>query len=137
VATGSFAYEFGIGGDPTRAGIAVSWALPEGMSTSVDPTSALEFAAFRLVIDHRGTVGDVACAGCTVPACIALTGICLHRSAGLGNELLVSPLVSDFALWQGGTFSPCPGALPFPSLPGCEVTPTINRTWGQVKTLYR
>jgi hypothetical protein len=41
---------------------------------------------------------------------------------------ITAPLTSNFVTWQGGAIggAGCPGA-----------TPAQNRTWGQVKSIYR
>ncbi len=45
-----------------------------------------------------------------------------------GSPIVNSPLTSNYVTWQGGAIggADCPGA-----------TPTLIRTWGAIKSLYR
>jgi hypothetical protein len=52
----------------------------------------------------------------------------LLTSNNSGDNRIVNPLTGNFATWQGGAIggAGCPAA-----------TPTQNKTWGQVKSIYR
>lgn len=83
-----------------------------------------EYYGFRMAINNLKTVGTGACAGCSTPVCIVLNSI---RAVGVGAgsaEDNTAPIASQFATWQNGTGQ-------------CAATPTQNKTWGQVKSLYR
>lgn len=86
-----------------------------------------ETYSFKLTILHSKTAGATACAGCSDPACFVLNRITVNQPLGVGdfNLSLPAPGGRDFVTWQGGT-----GA-------NCAAVPAQNRTWGQVKALYR
>jgi hypothetical protein len=86
-----------------------------------------EYFCFQVRINNQKTVGTGSCAGCQEPVCLVLNELRLSTYDS-GDFLLYAPLDSNFATWQGG-------AIGGPGCPGS--TPTLNRTWGRVKTLYR
>ena len=137
-ATGSYSYSPGFDGRPSLARIEVSWSVPEALAVQLAP--GWEYVAFRLVLDNVNTLGG-ACPGCEVPMCIGLTAICLHGPGGAGTYPMYNPLINNLITWQGGAIpGGCPGTdgppPPFPPY-GCLATPVMNRSWGQIKTLYR
>jgi len=97
-----------------------------------------EYFAFNLVIAHRRSVGTGSCDGCSIPACIHFTRLKVNTPDPLTFALLSGPANgtgSDFVTWQGGV-----GAtfITTPPLGWCAAaTPTVKRTWGAVKALYR
>jgi hypothetical protein len=140
---------------PTYGGIG-AYTLPQtgrariifGFAVATPETLAAHrnYEACRLVIDNGRTSGSDACAGCGRAMCIGLIGVNLYTP---GTESVVCP-----AEW-GGEYGPpstvgwnCGylGLVPSPywpgsgwaclSGPGCT-TPVRNRTWGQIKALYR
>jgi hypothetical protein len=97
------------------------------------PIAGTENYAFTLTINHLKTVGTGACAGCDVPMCIALRQITIKNEPPQGSVLLAigrqpSDKLSDsFVLWQAP-----------PGQTSCaHSVPARNRTWGEVKSLYR
>jgi hypothetical protein len=116
-----------------RVRIRVAMALPQGDSRVVDLDDDTEVYAFKVNINSAKSTGDGACAGCDVGACIAITNIQVGTITD-GQPLtffLFAPATRIHVTWQ------CPG---FVSTVGCMLdctTPTRNRTWGQVKQLYR
>lgn len=82
-----------------------------------------EYFVFRLTVDHAGSSGAGACAGCDAPGSILFAGLTLHRMGdydiGFGNADR-----SNVVTWQGGGN-------------GCYALPVRNRTWGAIKSLYR
>jgi hypothetical protein len=89
-----------------------------------------EYYSLNFVINNAKTVGTGACAGCLDPVCVVLNEILITQPAGTPGESpkVNTPLASNYVTWQGGVI----GA------PGCpQATPTINKTWGQVKSIYR
>lgn len=86
-----------------------------------------EYHAFTLRIRNISTVGAGACGGCTFPACIVLNELQIRQAPGTpgGDLILTSPLLNNYLMWQQ-------------SVPNCPfIVPVANRTWGQVKSLYR
>ena len=90
---------------------------------------------FKVLITKAKTTGTGACAGCTDAACLVLNRVIINQPAGAvgGDAVITTPIVSNYVTYNGGVVgggpnggSGCPGA-----------TPTQNRTWGQVKSLYR
>jgi len=116
---------------PNVAGIHGTMTEPDVAAT--DLPAGEEAFAFRLQINSQKTVGPGACGGCDVGACISLRQVVLRTLNGSNDRFLAigtSPgdLPSDArALWQLTS----PAAI-------CDVaTPARNRTWGEVKALYR
>jgi len=115
------AYRVGEGGITNRARIVAFWAVP--VEGTLDQT---ETYMFRLRVNNARTVGTGACAGCLDQVCIVLNSINLAQPAGVGDYFMTGPPAGgrDFVTWQGA------GA-------NCALVPTKNKTWGQVKSLYR
>lgn len=86
-----------------------------------------EVYGFKFNILRAKTTGTGSCAGCANAACIVLNRITVNQPAGIGDFHLsgAAPGGRDFVTWQGGT-----GA-------DCNTVPAQNRTWGQIKALYR
>ena len=111
-----------------RARIIGSIAVASAFAGQVDPGTEYFSMVFR--VNNAKTVGSGVCAGCQTAVCIVLNEITITQPPGTPGESpkVVDPLVSNYCTWQGGAVggAGCPG-----------VTPTINKTWGQVKSLYR
>lgn len=124
-------------GNYRRTRIVVSAALP--VPVDVAPASGTEYYAFNLVIRNTSTVGTGACAGCDVYVCFLISEVKLIQQAGApgGSPIIGNPLTSNYAAWQGNTLGG-PGCPPIHAdpHPPC-VTPVMNRTWGQIKGIYR
>lgn len=90
-------------------------------------TAGDEIYAFKLSILRAKTTGTGSCEGCVNPVCLVLNRITVNQPAGVGDFNLTGPAPGgrDYVTWQGGV-----GA-------DCATVPTQNRTWGQVKALYR
>lgn len=86
-----------------------------------------EYYSFELVINRAKTTGVESCAGCQVPVCLVLNEITvLDFYRGEAREQ--TPRDRNYVTWQGGAIA----------APGCPLaTPTRNRSWGQLKSLYR
>jgi hypothetical protein len=100
---------------------------------AVDATAAgpipdmVEFYSFTFRLKFPATVG--ACTGCLSPACFVLNLIRLTQTAAPFVDL-TTPSTPGRAhvFWQGGAIA----------APGCPLAvPTVNKTWGSVKALYR
>ena len=118
-------------GNSIRIKLAV--ALPLNDSRVADLDDNVEVYAFKVNITNAKSAGDGACPGCDVGACIVLNTIQVHTLTD-GQPLtffLTSPGTRIHVTWQ------CKG---FVTTRGCALdctTPTRDRTWGQVKQLYR
>jgi hypothetical protein len=123
---GVSAYIENAGGNPSRARLGGSISVATG--GPVDPGT--EYYSLVITVNNQKTVGTGACAGCSDPVCIVLNEIKLTQPAGTpgGSPVLTNPVQQNFVTWQGGAVggAGCPGA-----------TPAINKTWGQVKAIYR
>ncbi len=85
------------------------------------------YLAGILSIHFAGTTSGT-CPGCTSPVCFVFNQAEVHRVPGApggdpGPFVTPSPSFGNLATWGGGT--------------ACAAVPTHNRTWGQIKTLYR
>jgi hypothetical protein len=104
----------------------IDWAT--GASPPPSVSAGGLYPAFKLSFDpDQGALNG--CAGCSVPVCLILQGIQVFGFQT--NEVYTLGWFSNtpnYLTWQGGAIggAGCPGA-----------TPTSNRTWGAVKTLYR
>jgi hypothetical protein len=111
-----------------RRRIGTSFSGNEATSGPFD--AGTEYYAMNVNISNVKTAGLGACAGCTDPVCVVLNELLLSQPNGTpgGSPAVTSPLTSNFVTWQGGQIA----------APGCPAaTPTVNRTWGQVKSIYR
>lgn len=87
----------------------------------------IEYQIFDLKILALHTTGTGACAGCQDPNCIVYQQCELDRADG-SFMTVTGSLHRNWATWQGGVV---PGS-------GCPLAvPTQQRTWGQLKSLYR
>jgi len=94
-------------------------------------TGTDEYYFFKLTILGQKSTGNGSCAGCSDGACIVFNSILLTQppSDPQGAFLITQPLNREYVEWQTGATGVtggCPAA-----------TPTQNRTWGSVKSLYR
>jgi hypothetical protein len=85
-----------------------------------------ELEVCRLVIQREKSTGAAGCAGCEIEACLAVNECRLLQAGGLGNVTLEDPAASNWVVWQGDAGVPCPQSVP-----------TLNRSWGAVKGMYR
>ena len=91
-----------------------------------DLVAATEYFSCNFLIGNQKTVGPGSCAGCTEPMCIVFNSINVTTPV-LANNVLIgnaSSAGSNIVTWQG-------------TGPDCSLVPTKNKTWGQVKALYR
>ncbi len=107
---------------PNRFRIKLAFALP-GVESPMAAGS--EYYMFKVNITKTKTTGLGSCAGCTDKCTIVLNEIKLVEPTGVGDFRIFNPINSQYCAYNGG-------------LPGAAgPTPTANRTWGQVKALYR
>ena len=108
-----------------KAALLIAWATPE--AGPVD--NLTEYYSVNVRITDTKTVGSPSCTGCLTGVCLVCNVVSLSYgpSAALVQKI-ETPLVRNFVTWQGGAIA----------APGCPAAvPTQNRTWGQVKSLYR
>jgi len=107
-----------------RARILGSISVPMVAAQSVHPGT--EYFCLLIRINNAKTVGTN-CTGCAEPVCLVLMEVLLTSNQS-GDFRITNQLESNYVVWQGGAIGGvgCPGA-----------TPTINRTWGQLKASYR
>jgi hypothetical protein len=117
-------YQVGYSGwDSAR--ILVSVNLPPQLAAPMP--QGTEYYMFKVTIRNTDTVGPSACGGCNYPACIVLNEIRLTQPAGTpgGSPAISNPLNNNYLQWQAFVAN-CP-----------FIVPVKNRTWGQIKSLYR
>lgn len=104
----------------------ILYTLGVGDPSAAEATAGLEYFAGLIRINNALTVGNP-CAGCQDPVCLVLNQI-LFYTLNSGDFFVTNPLASNFVTWQGGAVggAGCPAA-----------TPALNRTWGQLKSIYR
>ena len=112
-----------------RARIIGSTSVPGTAVASCTPGT--EYYSMTIRITNAKTVGSGLCAGCQDPVCLVLNNIIITQPPGTpgGDAVGVdNPLTNNWVTWQGGAIGGlgCPGA-----------TPAINKTWGQLKAIYR
>lgn len=115
---------------PNGARIRAVMAVPDG--TIMPPLmSGTEYFGGVIRISNAKTIGPLACAGCSIPVCLMLSQVSLYPPGSPSGTPLFLPLTNTFVGWQGGVGGVGGGFTCF------GPTPTLNRTWGQIKTLYR
>jgi hypothetical protein len=123
-AAGGFLWESGFGA-PNRARMRVTCAVPFDNRGPVDENT--EYYAFRISLQRAKSVGTGSCAGCEQQACMVLNEIQLYQPPELGSDpIITNPAPENHVTWQSATVADCPLS-----------TPAQNKSWGQVKTLYR
>jgi hypothetical protein len=120
---------------------------PIAPSAPFDLVTGQEYFAFTAQINHAKTVGAGACAGCTLGGCMGFVGVKLIRTAPSAEtpvappsgDVLIGPgpVSGQVVTWQGGAGIAIPnyGGAGWTYCPGA--TPARNRTWGDVKAIYR
>ncbi len=89
-------------------------------------SAGIQYYGFKILISNQNTL---TCTGCLTPTCIVFNSITIVQPAGLHNDFFLTgpaPGGRDFVTWQGS------GALG-----SCATVPVRNRTWGQIKGMYR
>jgi hypothetical protein len=101
-------------------------ALAVPLAAIADLAAGVEYFSCNVTIDHAKTAGAGACTGCAGQVCLVLNALKV-TTALAQNDLTLSggaTAGSEMAHWQGS------GA-------DCRVVPVRNRSWSQVKALYR
>ena len=112
--------------------IVASVVVPAGFSVPI--VAGTEYYGVNLLIRNQQTVGAGACAGCTIAVCLVIAEVAL-TSIDSGETRITSPGTSALASWQPSGNFPCVCSHCDP--PAICTTPVVNRTWGQIKSLYR
>ena len=117
-----------VAGNRARAKIGVS--IPVAAANPVGVGQ--EYFAFTLSVNNLKTVGTGLCTGCLIPMAAVFNSIMPGYQDGadpdpivFSSETIATPLLNNCITWQGGAVGLC------------QATPTLNKTWGQVKSLYR
>ena len=125
---------FAAGGIAAYQTVTTVPAVPSGLPNSArlklaealaDPSplaTGTEYYGFRMTINNAKTVGSPVCAGCEVPVCLALNEIKVAPRFG-NAERIAAPIANQLLSWNGAS--------------NCGATATQNKTWGEVKSLYR
>jgi hypothetical protein len=115
-------------GGANQARIELAFAVPSNQPLSLDATDV--YYAARILLADTGATGG--CAGCQTPACLGLESITVLRpprpeGTPSADVVISTPLLgnSNWAGWQTAAAA------------SCQAVPVVNRTWGQVKSLYR
>jgi len=99
----------------------------EAFSATAPMDIGIEYYMFEMSINNAKTVNS-SCTGCLVPVCLYFNSLECDQpdSHAVVPVFTAAPAGGrQFVTWQGGA-----GA-------NCASVPTRNRTWGQVKSLYR
>ncbi len=105
---------------PNRLRLKVAYGI-------VDPvaiTAGTEYYAFRATVTNAKTVGSPSCAGCATAVTMVLNEIRVVPTLQANAILLYNASANQCITWQATTVP-------------CASVPTRNRTWGEVKALYR
>jgi len=116
-----------VGSNAARMGVAAAVAYAKSLSAGT------EYYAFRLSLQYESSSGVGACEGCNTPVCLTLSEVAVYDDSPepSGNELTHQPdpeIITQQAQnrmisWQDS---------------GANCQPAVkNKTWGQLKSLYR
>jgi hypothetical protein len=122
-----FAVQYGVHGNANGLRLNAAAAVPQDQEISVVADGS-ELVVCRVAVSRTKTTGADACAGCVTGACLLLGEIKLQQPAALNADYtLTNPAANNFVMWNGYTLYWCGGVW----------DAARNRTWGQVKGLYR
>jgi hypothetical protein len=109
------------GGAANQARFIVTAGVPGPAAITA---TAGDLLAYARVFMYLGDSNSGTCLGCGTGACVVLNSLQLVRAPGApGGDVTLTTPGANFATWQAGA--------------GCATVPTRNRTWGQIKALYR
>ena len=83
-----------------------------------------EYYAFKVTISNTKSTGTGSCAGCTTGATLVLNQIRSAESTAGSFQILTDPITNQCITWQTSGRT-------------CLSVPAHNRSWGQIKSLYR
>lgn len=87
-------------------------------------TGGTEYYAYKVTISNTKTAGATGCAGCLTGATLVLNQIRSAESTAGVFQILTDPIANQCVTWQTSGRT-------------CAAVPTHNRSWGQIKSLYR
>jgi len=122
----------------TDARIRVAGGLPVGETVALDGDT--EYYMFKVRIARSRSTGTGACAGCSMPSCLLLDRITLHRSAELNYDIIDTAAIDNIAYWHGAYIYIWDDFENHRSGIGCapdQPTRASRSTWGALKSLYR
>jgi hypothetical protein len=101
-------------------------AIAVPLSALADLAADVEYFSCNVTIDHAKSVGAGACSGCTGQVCLVLQSVKVTTSSAANDVVVFGGALagSDMAHWQGSSAD-------------CRIVPVRNRSWSQVKALYR
>jgi hypothetical protein len=107
-----------------HARVRTLFAVPDIDSLALDPNT--EYYAFKFTLGHQNSTGAGNCAGCLTHMCVVFNSLSVTQPAPVPDVILSTPLSagSNQITYQGTDAS-------------CSAVPTKNKTWGQIKSLYR
>jgi len=114
------------GGDASQLRVIISVAVPAASAFTL--VHGQSYLAAVMGLHYANTAGALACAGCSTPACFVFNSAEITRLPGAQGTppqpfVTPSPGVGNQALWNTGA--------------SCAPVPVRNRTWGQIKAIYR
>lgn len=112
---------------------AARMGLAAALMNSRNLPSGTEYYAFRLSLQYESSSGGGACEGCSAPVCLTLSEVAVYDESGepLGDqqsnqpdpEIITQQSQGAMISWQDNGTN-CQSAVK-------------NKTWGQLKSLYR
>ncbi len=91
-----------------------------------------EYYGYTITIKGTNTVGPGSCAGCASGIGLALRSVTLTQPVGVGDYVLTTAADRQWVTWQAP-----PSGLQGSGFPVYAPTPAKQKTWGQIKALYR
>jgi hypothetical protein len=110
---------------PTGALIKAGASVPPGSEVPID--NSKEWYAVAISILKDGTIPTTDCPGCSDGACIQILELHLFQ-APPAPEIVLTDGPQSWVSYNGRS-----GSVPAP----CPYVPVRNRTWGEIKSLYR
>lgn len=122
-AQGGMSYTFGANWGFNGARMLIVCAIPPAAASTMD--GSVEYYGFRVTIQNHASTGTGACSRCGAGVCLILNSVELEQPAGVGDVIIVDPILSNYVLWQS-------------YVAGCPfIVPTERKSWGLIKSLYR
>jgi hypothetical protein len=125
---------FGVIGSYTVGGNNATLVCGWATATPFALLATNEYYTINLDIDNTRTIGTSSCSGCGVGVGIALyTVLIAYGPDGALTQTINVRKDREYVCWQ------CPCGFYSEGYVGfnCPATPTLTRTWGAIKTLYR
>lgn len=104
-------------GGPIESRFQIRCVFASPHEQTMDPGA--EHYLFKMRISRTKSTGTGSCPGCNDRACVLFDRLLLSRAEGIGDQVITQP-------GNGGSV-----------LYGDLLIPAANRSWGQVKALYR